>query len=200
MLAEYLLGNPHRRGHRRRRHNPAGLSVRTLTNPMPLLTDAASGIGGVVGPIIVGNLALSYLGPSVPMLTQPGIVGSAIRAALRVGAAMVLDPVVSRIPMLDKTAYRVGAAIGIGGSFLMDLLGRPLIIGPGDQSLSVQYLFGGFSGAPLAGQGAYFARGVRGTGAYFARGVRGTGALVPTPHMRGVGTLSPKGADLFTPY
>jgi len=214
MLAEYLLGGNPRRGHKRRRHNPTGFGMHTLTNPMPLLVDAGSGLAGIAAPIIVGNLVTSFVGPSVPMINQPGIVGSAIRAGIRVGAAMLLDPVIYRIPMLDHGAYRVGAAIGIGGSLLMDLLGRPLILGPGDSALSFQYLFGGFSPAAIAaGQGSYFRRQMTGQGSYFRRqmtGVQGPemgniNALVPVPRVgtRGMGNglnMSPKTVDLFSPF
>jgi len=69
MLAEYLLGGNPRRKHGRRRHNPAGFGVQTLTNPMPLLVDAGSGLAGITAPIIVGNLIMGFVGPSVPMLS-----------------------------------------------------------------------------------------------------------------------------------
>jgi hypothetical protein len=206
MLAEYLLGNP-RHSRRRRHHNPAsGLGMRDLTNPMPLLTDAVSGLAGVTAPVIVGNLITGYISPMAPMLQQPGIVGSAIRAAVRLGAAMGLDMVVSRVPMIDRTSYRVGVAIGIGGSFIMDLLGRPLLVGPGDTGMSVGYLFGSFSSAApaAAGAGAYFRRSLTGnTGAYFRRGMTGadgTGALVPMARVRGVGNITPIPKDLFSAY
>ena len=209
MLAEYLLGNPrhHRRHYGRRRHNPAssGLGMRDLTNPMPLLTDALSGLAGVTAPVIVGNLITGFIAPTLPMIQQPGIVGSAIRAAVRLGAAMGLDMVVGRVPMVDRGSYRVGVAIGIGGSFIMDLLGRPLLVGPGDTGMSVGYLFGGFTSAPAAtaGAGSYFRRSLTGTGSYFRRsltGADGVSALVPMPRMRGVGNLSPVPKDLFSAY
>jgi hypothetical protein len=206
MLAEYLLGNPR---HRRRRHNPAssGLGMRDLTNPMPLLTDALSGLAGVTAPVIVGNLITGFIAPTIPMIQQPGIVGSAIRAAVRLGAAMGLDMVIGSVPMVDRGSYRVGVAIGIGGSFIMDLLGRPLLVGPGDTGMSVQYLFGSFmpaSAPATAGAGAYFRRSLTGnTGAYFRRGMTGTdgvSALVPMARMRGAGAISPVPKDLFSAY
>lgn len=203
MLAEYLLGNPrHRRYGSRRHHNPA-FGMGTLMNPVPLLTQAAAGVGGVVAPILVGNLIIGFVGPSFPMLVQPGIVGSAIRAGVRIGVVALGDPFVRGIRMIDHNAWRVGNAIGIGGSFLMDLLGRPLIIGPGDSALSLNYLFGGVTGGGAAGAGAYFRRSMTGAGAYFRRSMTGTGetgdvsALVPLPRLRGTGSFSRGGTDLF---
>ena len=206
MLAEYLLGNPrHRRHHGRRRHNPLGMQ--SLTNPMPLLMQGASGLGGILTPIVIGNLITGYIAPMVPMIQQPGIVGSAIRAGIRLAVATFTDPFVKRIPGIDDDAFRKGEYIGIAGSFVMDLLGRPLLIGPGDTGMTTGYLFGGVGTPAAAGAGAYFNRKLVGTGAYFQKNrVAGVDALVPLPRMRGVNgvgagmRMSSAPTDLFSAY
>lgn len=207
MLAEYLLGNPRHRRSGRRRHNPLGMS--SLTNPVPLLLQGASGVGGILTPIVIGNLLTGYIAPMVPMISQPGIVGSAIKAGIRLGVVMAIDPFVKKIPGIDDNAFRIGEAVGIAGSFLMELLGRPLLLGPGDTGMTTAYLFGSFAPAApaAAGTGAYFRRGgAHGTGAYFRRNLTGTGdagALVPMARMRGtngVGSLSPVPKDLFSAF
>lgn len=207
MLAEYLLGNPrHRRRHGgRRHHNPLGMQ--SLTNPVPLLIQGASGLGGILTPVVIGNLLTGYIAPMVPMLQQPGILGSIIRAGIRLGVATMVDPFIRRIPGIDDDAFRKGEYIGIAGSFVMDLLGRPLLIGPGDTGMTTGYLFGGMGTPAAAGAGAYFNRKLVGTGAYFQKNrMAGMDALVPVPRMRGVngvgaGLRTGSGAnDLFTPY
>lgn len=200
VLAEYLLGNPRRR-RRRYRRNPERFSMETLTNPMPLLTEAAAGLGGIYAPITVGNFLMDMLAPTVPMLAQPGLMGSAVRAVVRGTVAWALDQFVispANIARDTKSAFRVGAAVGIGGSLLMDMLGRPLLIGPGDTAMGPAYAFGGMMATtPVSGTGAYFRRGVRGDlGAYFRRGVgMAPNVAFPRTGVSGVGRTN----TMFSP-
>lgn len=213
MLAEYLLGNPrrrrrrprarrrhnpiaefmmagnprHRRRYGRRRHNPAAFGMQTFTQPIEFLTEAGMGLAGVYVPITVGNWLNSMVVANMPTLAQPGLMGSLMRAVSRVAVAWGADSFLVEPMNLaggSKNAFRVGAAIGIGGSFIMDLLGRPLLIGPGDAALMPMYAFTGL--APAATAGAYFQRGVRGAGRY-------SGVTVPFPAMRDTGAYFHRG-------
>lgn len=142
-VAEYLM-NPRRRRHGRGRHhyrsNPASGVLRAVqgTFDMRSIQSGAVATGGALLTITVGNLALSYIAPYAPASLQTGYFGIAAKAAVRSGIAFLLDMYLVGKITSDRTAFRIGAGIGIFGSALLEALGRSLIIGQGDASQTIQ--------------------------------------------------------------
>lgn len=137
-LAEYLM-NPRRRhrGHRRRhayRHNPAGGVVQAMTGVFDFrfLKQGAVATAGAVVTLTVANHALIFLTPYVPGTMQIGMIGTVTKAAVRAGTAYVLDRYVVGKISSDHMSFRVGAAIAIVGSALLELMGKQFILGLGD--------------------------------------------------------------------
>lgn len=145
-LAEYFLHNKGKRrgGHRRsgsHRHNPP-MGVAALRRPSALIEPTVGAIGGVALPITIGNFLMGYLGSFVPASLQTGMGGTLVRGVVRGGVAWALDKyVVGKVTHSGaaRNGYRIGATLGVAGSALLDFIGRPLIIGPGDANLWLGY-------------------------------------------------------------
>jgi hypothetical protein len=118
--------------------------------------------------LTVGNMALGYLAPYAPAMLQSGYMGVATKAAVRSGVAWALDRYLIGMVTRDHTAFRVGAAIAIVGSALLEFLGKSLVLGQGDTAQSIQQFVPTALGAYLPG------RNLRGLDAY-TRSLRGVG-------------------------
>lgn len=143
-VAEYLMNPRRRRGGRRRRHsyrsNPAGGVMRAMTGVFDLryLQHGAIATAGTLATLTIGNLALTYIAPYAPAVIRTGYLGIATKAAVRAGVAWALDAYVVSMLTRDHTSFRVGAAIGIVGSAVLELMGTRLIIGMGDTGQTPQ--------------------------------------------------------------
>lgn len=196
-LAEYGLLNPRRRGGGRRRsryrHNPPAFSAATIRNPMGVVMPGLWGLGGVYVPITVGNYLVGLLAPTLPMLAAPDMLGGLLRAGVRGAVAWGADRYALGAVGGDRGAFRTGAAIGIIGSLVMDFLGRPLLIGPGDQALSPTYAFDALTSG-VAGLRAY----APATRMLTAMGE--TGAYAPRPRLAGSLGRNPIGSAFQRMY
>lgn len=140
-VAEYLM-NP-RRGHRSgrgRRHNPAGAGLmKSMTGVFDLrvLQQGAVATFGTLSTLTIGNWVLVQLQGYVPVAMQVGIIGTVTKAAVRAGVAWAIDQYVVGLVTRDHTSYRIGAAIGIVGSGMLELMGKTLRIGLGDGTQTI---------------------------------------------------------------
>jgi hypothetical protein len=169
-----------RRHRRHYRRNPDSSGVigaeRAISRPADYLTQAALGVAGVYGVVVVGNFVGSSIVPT--MYADPSVTGKVVRAGIRFGVGYLGDMTLARnLSPRNRAAFRLGGAVGIIGSLALDMLGTTFTLGAGDQS---QTFAGILPTGLMAGAGAYMParRGgvLTGAGAYMP--MRGRGAVL----------------------
>jgi hypothetical protein len=154
---------------------------------MRAIQSGAVATGGALATITIGNLALTYVAPMLPLQLQTGYIGVVAKAAVRAATAWALDQYVIGMITRDKGAFRVGAGIGIFGSAILELLGKSLVIGMGDQAQTLQQFVPTAIGAyvPRAMVSAYTRRGMlSGSPAGVASSVAGLSHIGSNAHAR----------------
>ncbi len=178
-----------RHGYGRRRHNPVDIT-HAATNPAGYLTQAAFGLGGAYGVIVLGNAVGSFF----PTLYQDvTVTGKIVRALTRGGVAYAGHYVTRGLDAANRAALQIGAAVGIVGSLALDLIGTSFALGAGDQT---QTFAGILAPVGLAGAGAHVpVRWMPGAtvGAYVPGrnfpGIGKTGAYIRPRERPGIGGL-----------
>jgi hypothetical protein len=169
-----------RHHHRHYRRNPDSSGVigaeRAISRPADYLTQAALGVAGVYGVVVVGNFVGSSIVPT--MYADPSVTGKVVRAGIRFGVGYLGDMTLARnLSPRNRAAFRLGGAVGIIVSLALDMLGTTFTLGAGDQS---QTFAGILPTGLMAGAGAYMParRGgvLTGAGAYMP--MRGRGAVL----------------------
>lgn len=160
----YGVANPKKRRHYRRGSGGGGGArgmfgdLQKLMRPEFLMQTLGAGVG-LLAAIVVPNWLLN---------NQTWYQGWT-KVLVRAGTALVAFPLFTRmLPGAIGVGFASGAAAAVGVSALAELLGRPLIIGPGSTDIAAtpQTLF--------AGLGTYTTKMLRGTsplGAAIAKGM-----------------------------
>lgn len=157
-----------------------------LRNPLAVVMPGVVGIGAAVGVVTVGNYIRRSFLSTINFGGETGNI--VINAVVRGGVAYAGDRF---LPLgQHRGAFRIGAAVGIIGSAVLEFMGTSFVIGAGDSSQTPQSIFSGLSGIG-AYQRALAGRG--GVGAYQRSGINLRG-VNGAPGVPGVGR-GPSGAD-----
>lgn len=171
-----------RRRHYRRNPDVASMGS-AFSRPGALLAEAGFGILGAYGVIAGGNAVGNMLLPT--QYQDLTLTGSATRLIVRGGVGWAVDRFLAGgLAMANRTALRVGMAVGVVGSFALSLLNTSINVGAGDTSMTFGTLLAPVGLAGFEGAGAYVP-------ARMPRG--GIGAYVrsrPTQRIAGLGDIA----------
>jgi hypothetical protein len=153
VLATYLNPRRHRMARRRYRRNPPSLDA-ILTHPTDVLMPGVVATGAMLGVVTVGNYVKQMFLSSFSLGGPTGDI--LVTAAVRGAVAWAGDEFLMK-GSPHRTAYRIGAIVGVVGSAALDFMGKSFSLGVGDTMQTPQQLigFGAYTRTGFAGTGAY---------------------------------------------